>query len=101
LECHFTHPRALETVVKLEQIPVDAPSFNRQEWKSIHVPTLILANRQDPIHPFEYGEVMTQNIPGAEFRELTPKSANLKRHGKTCSDSSKNFCSNIFQRNNL
>ena len=82
LERHFTHPRAIETVVKLEQIPVDAPSFDRREWKSIQVPTLVLANRQDPIHPFEYGEVLVQSIPGAEFRELTPKSVNLKRHGE-------------------
>jgi len=82
LEGQFTHPRAVETVVKLEQIPVDAPSFNRQEWKSIQVPTLVLANRMDPIHPFEYGEVLVQNIPSAEFRKLTPKSVNLKRHGE-------------------
>ena len=82
LEGQFTHPRALETVVKLEQIPIDAPSLNRQEWKSIKVPTLVLANRQDPIHPFEYGEVLVRCIPGAEFREVTPKSVNLKRHGE-------------------
>ena len=99
LERHFTHPRALETVVKLEQIPVDAPSFNRQEWKSIQVPTLVLANRQDPIHPFEYGEVMAQNIPGAEFRELTPKSVNLKRHGEEVQRFLEEFLLKHFSKN--
>jgi hypothetical protein len=39
-----------------------------------------MANRRDPIHPFEYGEVMAQQIPGAVLRELTPKSVNLDQH---------------------
>lgn len=82
LEGQFTNPRAAETVVKLERIPMDAPSLSREEWKSIRVPTLVLANRQDPIHPYEYGEILAKTIPDAEFRELTAKSVNLKRHGE-------------------
>ena len=45
-----------------------------------HRPTLILANRQDPIHPFAYGEIMAQIIPHAQFRELTSKSVDPVRH---------------------
>jgi len=76
----FTHPRAEETVVKLEHIPHDTPSYHRQEWTTITIPTLVLANRQDPIHPFEYGEIITQIIPHAEFQELTSKSVDPVRH---------------------
>ncbi|MFN8007284.1 MAG: alpha/beta hydrolase [Terriglobia bacterium] len=82
LEGQFAHPRAAETVVKLEQIPLDAPCSSRQEWKKIRVPTLILANHQDPIHPFEFGKVLAESIPGAEFRELTSKAVDVKRHGE-------------------
>jgi pimeloyl-ACP methyl ester carboxylesterase len=99
LERHFTHPRALETVVKLEQIPVDAPNFNREEWRSIQVPTLVLANRQDPIHPYEYGEVLAQIIPGAEFRELTPKSVDLDRHGEDVQRFLEEFLLKYFSKN--
>jgi pimeloyl-ACP methyl ester carboxylesterase len=76
----FSHPRALETVAKLERIPQDAPNWDRREWRKITVPTLILANRSDPIHPFEYGTVLAQEIPGAEFKELIPKSVNLQKY---------------------
>jgi pimeloyl-ACP methyl ester carboxylesterase len=82
LERQFTHPRAEETVLKLERIPGDAPNLNRLDWRLIEVPTLVLANRHDPIHPFSYGEVLASTIPNAEFRELTPKSVNLERHGR-------------------
>lgn len=76
----FENPRAEETVVKLERIPNDSPNSDRQQWASIRVPTLVLANRQDPIHPFEYGEILARAIPGAEFKELTPKSVSQQRH---------------------
>ena len=80
LRGQFTHPRAEETVAKLERIPHDTPSHDRQEWTTIAVPTLVLANRQDPIHPFAYGEIIAQIIPHAEFRELTSKSVDPARH---------------------
>ena len=77
----FSHPRAEETVVKLERIPLHIPAHKREDWTSITVPTLVLANRQDPIHPFEFGETLARMIPGAEFRELTPKSVSVEAHG--------------------
>src|SRR5262249_31536889 len=51
----FEQPRAEETVEKLERIPKDQPSRNAAQWSEIRVPTLVLANREDPIHPFEFG----------------------------------------------
>lgn len=80
LLAQFVHPRAAETVVKLERIPAYAPSHSRAAWRNIKVPTLVLANRQDAIHPFEFGEILAREIPGAEFRELTPKAVSQKRH---------------------
>jgi pimeloyl-ACP methyl ester carboxylesterase len=76
----FTHPRAEETVARLERIPNDAPLRDLRELQSLHVPTLVLANRQDPIHPYDYGVALAQAIPGAQFRALTPKSINAARH---------------------
>jgi len=80
LVLHFEHPRAEECVARLERIPHDTPSHDRQEWRRIRVPTLVLGNRQDPIHPWDFAEVLAKAIPGAEFRELTPKSVSLERH---------------------
>ena len=78
----FENPRALENIANLERIPRDTPNSDRRAWTLIKVPTLVLANRQDPIHPFEYGETLARAIPGAEFREITSKSINLEQHGR-------------------
>ncbi|MBA3507783.1 MAG: alpha/beta hydrolase, partial [Betaproteobacteria bacterium] len=65
---------------KFERIITDAPCRDRRAWSAIRVPTLVLANRRDPIHPYEYGEILAALIPGAELRELTPKSISLEQH---------------------
>ena len=80
LLAQFTHPRAEETVAKLERIPKYRPQHKRAEWKRIRVPTLVLVNRQDAIHPFEFGEVITQNIPSSTLVEVTAKSVNKEQH---------------------
>ena len=76
----FTSPRAEDAVARLERIPRDCPCRHRDEWHAIRVPTLVLANRQDPIHPFAYGAALAAAIPGATFAELTPKSAGVEGH---------------------
>lgn len=76
----FWNPRAEETVVKFDRILKDGPLETLDDLKAIRVPTLVLANRQDPIHPFDYGEALAERIAGAEFQELTPKSVSSIAH---------------------
>lgn len=76
----FAEPRAEEALARLERIPNDVPCPDREAWAAIHVPTLVLATRQDPIHPFEYAETLAGAIPGAVFQELTPKSISRDRY---------------------
>lgn len=76
----FEHPRAEETAVKLERLAGDAPNRNRAEWSQIQVPTLILFNQLDPIHPAHYAETLVAHLPHAEVREVTAKSISVDRY---------------------
>jgi pimeloyl-ACP methyl ester carboxylesterase len=76
----FLVPRAEETVARLERIPRDQPCRSLAELESICVPTLVLSCRQDPIHPYEYGEQIAARVPGATFREVTSKSVSVPRY---------------------
>jgi pimeloyl-ACP methyl ester carboxylesterase len=76
----FDNPLVEETAFKFERIIRDAPCQDRRAWASIKVPTLVLGNRFDPIHPYEYAEEVARLIPGAEFREVTAKSVSLEQH---------------------
>jgi pimeloyl-ACP methyl ester carboxylesterase len=76
----FDGPLAEETACKLETIITDTPCADRSLWRSIRVPTLVLANHHDPIHPWEFGQELAREIPGAQLREITAKSVNLDQH---------------------
>ncbi|MDX2037653.1 MAG: alpha/beta hydrolase [Isosphaeraceae bacterium] len=76
----FDHPRAGETFEKYAAITASSPGEDRSDWASIVVPTLILANELDPIHPPEIARVLHETIPGSELVEITPKSVSLERH---------------------
>lgn len=75
----FTQARAVEAVARLE-IVRNVPVYSPQQWSLIKIPALVLANRQDPIHPYELGQAMARRIPGAHFAEVTPKSVSVAAH---------------------
>jgi pimeloyl-ACP methyl ester carboxylesterase/sugar phosphate isomerase/epimerase len=76
----FEQPRAEECVARLERLSADTPCPDLAEYRKIGVPTLILGNYQDPIHPFAIAETLSQIIPGAELCKITPKSVSVERH---------------------
>jgi pimeloyl-ACP methyl ester carboxylesterase len=76
----FVANRAEETAWKLERIINDSPHPDRQAWAGIQQPTLVLANHQDPIHPFEFAAELARTIPGARLVEVTSKSVSVERH---------------------
>lgn len=76
----FDYPFAKETSEKLVRIPADCPNNNREEWRKIDIPTLILASKMDPIHPYEYGVLLNEYIPQSTFVEITPKEVSGEQH---------------------
>ncbi len=82
LSLQFQNPRAEETAPKLERIIRDTPHPDRAAWATVRVPALVLGNRLDPVHPFEYAEELARAIPGAKLREITSKSVSVERHGE-------------------
>ncbi len=80
----FDSPRAVDAVCRLERLPADAPISRLSELTGLQTPTLILANRVDPIHPLAFGEILKTSIPGAALAELTPKSLDAEQHRADC-----------------
>ncbi|MFO0907214.1 MAG: alpha/beta hydrolase [Isosphaeraceae bacterium] len=80
LEAQFSHPHAVEFISRLERIPHDCPCHEREELTAINVPTLVMGNRRDPVHPWEMAQSVAGLIPGAVLVELTPKGTSTERH---------------------
>ncbi len=56
------------------------PFKDFSDLASIRVPALVLANHDDPIHPFELAESLAAGIPGATFREFPSKHRGAVEH---------------------
>jgi pimeloyl-ACP methyl ester carboxylesterase len=76
----FEQPRAEERAARLANLIVDTPCRDRSMYRALKVPTLLLGNHQDPIHPWDVAESLAALIPGAELCEITPKSVSLEQH---------------------
>jgi pimeloyl-ACP methyl ester carboxylesterase len=80
LMVQFLRERADETFEMLESLPKDVPAPDIATWEKIDFPTLVLACRNDLLHPFEYGQVLAREIPGARFAEITAKAVSEQKH---------------------
>jgi pimeloyl-ACP methyl ester carboxylesterase len=78
----FERPNAAESVDLLERLPADAPNRDAQAWAQIRVPTLVLANDLDPVHPYAHAEVLARAIPGAVLRRITSKEIDPSQHAR-------------------
>jgi len=67
-------------VAALKTIPSSAPVDSLVKLAALDVPSLVIGNRSDPIHPFELAQTLTKSIPGTRFHEIPSKSENLKGH---------------------
>lgn len=92
----FEQPRAEECAARLSNLIVDTPCPDRTLYATIKVPTLVLGNREDPIHPWDLAETLAGLIPGAAFCEITPKSVSLERHAMDVSEAVNTFLRNQF-----
>ncbi|MFR3684336.1 MAG: alpha/beta fold hydrolase [Enterococcus sp.] len=78
----FDYAFARETSEKLIRIPADCPNNDREEWKKLAMPTLVLASKLDPIHPYSYGALLSNYIHDAKFVEITPKEISGEKHNE-------------------
>lgn len=76
----FDDAASLKYYQKFQILPSCSPYDAAVQLKSIHVPAVVIANRNDYVHPFEYGEYFAQSIPGARLMEIPDKDSDPKGH---------------------
>ena len=68
------------TVALLSRIAVDGTGVSAAEAAALAVPTLVIGNAQDTVHPVAMARRLADAIPGAEFREVVAKATNRAAH---------------------
>ncbi len=76
----FDRPNPDVLSALLGAIARDGPGVGEAEIRSIALPTLVLGNAMDAVHPIALARRLAAAIPGAKFVELTPKALDKPRH---------------------
>ncbi len=76
-------------------IPHSVPYTTTEALKGINIPALVLANRRDPIHPFEYAEILGHALPNSQLKEFPSKAEGLQEHISTFRSCLREFLSSV------
>jgi pimeloyl-ACP methyl ester carboxylesterase len=74
LRSFFSRTDEESTIELLSRIPRDGPGLSRQEITSIDMPTLVIGNAEDYVHPLGYALELKDLIPAATLQIVTSKS---------------------------
>jgi pimeloyl-ACP methyl ester carboxylesterase len=77
---YFDRPDPSAFASVLAGIAADGPSVSQVAAAALAVPTLVIGNEQDAIHPMSSARTLARTIPGAMFVEVAAKAADKTRH---------------------
>lgn len=77
---YFSRPRPDTTTALLARIPKDGPGITVGEMAKITVPTLLIGNDEDFVHPLAYAEAIAGLIPTARLEVITSKNLSVERY---------------------
>jgi pimeloyl-ACP methyl ester carboxylesterase len=86
------------TIATLASLPADAPCPQPEGWRAIAVPTLVLVNDLDALHPVEYGQRLAAEIPGARLIEISPKEKDPVLHARETREAIESFVAGLESR---
>jgi pimeloyl-ACP methyl ester carboxylesterase len=69
----FSRRDEQSTIELLSRIPKDGPGLSRQDIASIAMPTLVIGNGEEYVHPLRYASQLKDLIPGAALQIVTSK----------------------------
>jgi pimeloyl-ACP methyl ester carboxylesterase len=76
----FRRPHARERASILVGMPASVPVTSLAQCRQLQVPTLVVVNAHDPVHPDVLGEQLAAAIPGAALSRITSKAESETLH---------------------
>lgn len=87
----FDRPDAVTTAKLLSAIAADGPGVTGEQAAAIKVPTLVIGNGLDLVHPMPLARMLAAQIPGARYVEIAPKALDKVIHAQEFKGAVKKF----------
>ena len=78
----FDRPDPVLTAQLLTAIASDGLGVSEDDVRSIQLPTLVIGNGIDLVHPLSHARKLAAVIPGSRFVEVTPTASDRPRHAE-------------------
>jgi pimeloyl-ACP methyl ester carboxylesterase len=91
-------PNRDEAIAILSELPADSPCSAPGAWRELLIPTLVLINSPDPMHPAEYGQRLAAEIPCSRLVQITSKEMDPVLHAREAREAIENFVSALEAR---
>ncbi len=88
-------PNIEATIATLASLPADTPCPTPKAWRAVAVPTLVLVNGSDALHPIEYGQRLAAEIPHARLVEIAPKTIDPVLHVREAREAIEGFIAEV------
>ncbi|TCU29437.1 pimeloyl-ACP methyl ester carboxylesterase [Rhizobium azibense] len=98
---YFERPDALAFADVLDDIASDGTGVSQEDAASLAIPALVLANRQDAIHPLAVAQLMADTLPDAHFLEVPAKAAAREAHFAAVQTVIRQFLDTQFKHRSL
>lgn len=79
------------TSALLTRIAADGPGVTEADLRALRVPTLVVGNTRDAVHPLAHAERLAGLIPGARLVTVTAKADDRARHAAEVGDAIEGF----------
>jgi pimeloyl-ACP methyl ester carboxylesterase len=76
----FDRADAVALADLLADIAGDGPGVTKSQAAALRVPTLVVGQARDDVHPLALARALAEAIPGATFAEVIPKGIDKARH---------------------
>ena len=97
VRCVVADPNLREAAVaRLQYLPAGQPGFDVEGAAEVHVPTLIMATPDDPIHPLTFARALAGAIPPASLLKLAPKQLDDGPHIREVNSHVTHFLNSVF-----
>jgi pimeloyl-ACP methyl ester carboxylesterase len=97
----FRRSRACERAAILASMPASVPVASLTQCRQLQIPTLIVVNARDPVHPDVFGEQLAAAIPGAALSRITSKAESESLHQADLARTLREFLEPIQDRLSL
>ena len=96
-----TRPDAAGFADVLAAIAADGPGVSQAEAAALTVPTLVVGNARDAMHPLATARALAAAIPGARFLEVAPKADDKARNAAETRAAIDRFLHGVFSDRSL